>query len=494
MADDFKKHTISGLTWSTISQTINQLLKFIIGVILARLLTPEVFGLIGMIGVLVGFAHIFNDLGLGAALIQKQDAKQKHYSSIFWINIGVGFALMLIFMGASTWIAAFYNEPILVPLTILISVNFFLGSFNIVQRTLFQKHMKFKYLAIVEVVALVFSGIVAVTMALLGFGVWSLAIQSLLVTATMVALMWYISDWRPAFLFDWKAVQDLLQFSSNLLGFSTLNYWTRNADNLLIGRFLGSSSLGLYGKAYSIMIFPLTNFSQVVGRVMFPAFSLIQEDKQRIKRAYLRISRDIALISFPLMSGLLVVSDSFVLAVFGSQWSGMIPILQVFCLVGMVQSIGTLNGNIYLSQGRTDLQLKVGGTIGVLGVVAIIIGLKWGILGVAYSYTIFSLLATYPSIRIAVSLISITFTEVAVNISGVLGCAAVMAMAVWLLFFILPMDWSHWAYLAVQVPFGIIVYLSLIHFFKIRAYIEVFELLKEQWHHRFNRRKLTPIV
>ena len=484
MVDDFKSRTLSGLSWSTISQFGVQVLKMATGIALARLLSPKEFGLMGMIAVFVGFASIFINFGFGAALIQKKDAEQKHYSSIFWINIGLGITLMSILMICASWIAKFYKEPILIPVTILISANLFIGAIGSVHSTLFQKQLNFKSLAITEIVAVIFSGIIAITMASLGFGIWSLVIHSITSTVTMVTLMWYFSDWRPSFVFDWKAVKDLIGFSSNLFGFNILNYFVRNVDNLLIGRFLGSSALGLYSKAYSMMLFPLSNMSMVIGRVMFPAFSSIQEDIPRIRKLYLRITRNTALITFPLMLGLLITSDSFVAAVLGLQWSGMIPILKVFCIVGMIQSIGTLNGIIYQSQGRTDLQFKVGGTIGVMGVIAIIIGLRWGVVGVAYAYCTFSLLFLYPSIRIAVSLIGITFVEVIVNLSGVFTCALSMATAVCLLGYTLPIDWSPWRHLAVEVPFGIIIYIALIHFLKVRSYMETLELLKEQWRNR----------
>lgn len=491
MSDEFKTRTINSLSWSAISQILTQILNFVIGVVLVRLLTPDAFGLMGMVGVLVGFAYVFTDLGLGAALIQKKDAEQTHYSSIFWINIVLGIVLMAIFMCAAPWIAAFYKEPDLVPLTFLISVNFFIGSFSIVQRALMQKKMNFKGLAIVEIVALVFSGSITIVLASSGFGVWSLAINAILSTSIAGVLMWYFSDWRPKFLIDWKAVRELLGFSSNLLGFSTLNHCVRNADNLLIGRFLGSSALGLYSKAYTMMLFPLNNISRVIGRVMFPVFSSIQEDKPRIKNIYFKITRSVAFISFPLMSGLLVVSEHFVITVFGPQWSGMIPVLQAFCIVGALQSIGTLNGNLYLSQGRTGLQFKVGGTVGVFGVVAIVVGLQWDIKGVAYAYSLFSLLAVYPSIKIAVSLVGITFKEVVVNLSGVFGSAVGMAIGVHLLGCLLPIYWPHWVYLAAQIPFGVAVYLLLIHTFRLKAYVELRLLLRERWQLKFAKASYT---
>jgi len=169
----------------------------------------------------------------------------------------------------------------------------------------------------------------------------------------------------------------------------------------------------------------------------------------------------------------------------------MIPVMQALSIVGAIQSIGTLNGNIYLSQGRTGLQFKVGTVLGILGVVAIVVGLQWGIKGVAHSYALFSLLAAGPGIKIAVSLVGITFKEVVVNLSGVFGSAVGMAIGVYLLGYLLPVYWQHWAYLAVQVPFGITLYLLLIRTFRLKAYMELKTLLREQWQLRFAKTSST---
>ena len=478
---EFREKTLSGLNWSVLTQVVRQVLQFGIGVLLARLLTPEAYGLIGMVVVFTGFAGIFKDIGLGAALIQKQDAEPIHYTTVFWTNVLLGLCLSLLFIGLAPWISAFYDKPLLQPLTIFLAFNFLVDAFGIVQRMHLNKALDFRRLSFLEISTMLVSGTVAISLALFGYGVWSLAVQSVLGSLLSVLILWWMNDWRPSFRFSTDALGELWGFSSNLLGFSTLNYWIRNADNLLIGRFLGSGALGLYSKAYGLMLLPLRSISRTIGRVMFPAFSTIQHDPDRIARVYLRMTRTIALITFPMMLGLIAVSDAFVLGVFGPQWQEMIPVLQLLCGVGMIQSIGTLNGNLYQAMGRTDLQLRVGGTVGVTGVAAISIGIWVGdVIAVALAYTIFSAIVTYPSIHFAVSLVGLRVRDVAINLVGILGCATIMAGCVYLLGFALPPEWSHTLRLITQVFTGIVVYWGLVYGFGVQAYQETVDLLSEQ--------------
>jgi PST family polysaccharide transporter len=478
---NFKQKTITGIGWSVFARLGRQGLQFVIEVILARLLLPQDFGLLGMLIVFIGFARIFTDLGLGSALIQKQDARPAHFFSIFWINVAVGFVLMLLFAGFSPLIARFYGEPVLVPLAIVISTNFLIGSISIVQSSLLRKRLDFRRLAFVELLATAGSGAAGILMALFGLGVWSLVVQSVLLTLFTGVLLWTVSDWRPMIRFEWGAVKEVLGFSTNLLGFTSVNYWLRNGDNLLVGKFLGTVALGLYAKSYSIMLLPLAMISNTIGYVMFPAFSAIQNDRKRIANVYLRITRTIALITFPMMAGLWTVSEHFVLVIFGPQWAGMIPVLNVFCLIGMLQSIGTLNGNLYLSQGRTDLQFKVGTVVGILGFGAIALGLRWGITGVARAYGLASVLLFYPSFSIAISLVDLAFSDLIRNLRAIAACTGVMVAAVWTLGLALPSLWPHWVLFVVQVSFGVITYLLLIRLFNVSAYREVRALLLEQW-------------
>ncbi len=480
--ENLRNRTLSGLGWSGAAQVARQLVQFIISVILARLLSPEDFGLIGMIIVFTGFAGVFSELGLGAALIQKLDLDERHLNSVFWVNIGTGIILTGTVVGTAPLIASFYDEPALRSLTILIALNFIIGSFNVVQNALLNKNMDFRRLAQLEITAASLASIIGITMALTGFGVWSLVWQSLMLTTVSAVMMWWVSAWRPTFSFETGALKELLGFSSNLLGFNILNYWMRNLDNVLIGKFIGSSALGIYTRAYSLMLLPISQISGVVSRVMFPVLSTIQHDIERVKRVYLRSTRSIALVTFPLMIGLLVVAKPFIMTVYGDKWRDVIPILQIFCLVGMTQSIGTTVGWIYTSQGRTDIMLKWGIFSGIVRGIAFIVGLKWGVIGVALAYALSGyLILWYPGWAIPGRLINLRFTEMLKNLSGPFYCALAMGALICSLGFILPIGWPHWVCLVLLVAFGIAAYVLLIHFFKIRAYTETRELVIEQW-------------
>ncbi|MCG2659187.1 MAG: MOP flippase family protein [Kiritimatiellae bacterium] len=494
----FRDKTIKGIGWSVVSQIGQQAISFIIIIILARLLSPREFGLLAMITVITSFASIFVEMGFSAALVQKHDIRQAHLSSVFWLNLVVGLGFTLAFVAVAPIISRFYSEPLLIPLTMFIAANFLLGSLTIVQKTMMTKALDFRRLAIVDIVAVAFSGGFAIVLAYAGFGVWSLAVQTVFLSAITTVMLWKLGKWRPSFVFDWTAIKDLLGFSSNLFGSTLLNYWVRNLDYLLIGRFIGTQSLGIYKNAYSIMLFPLNNISRVISRVMFPSLSLIQHDKAKVRSVYLLATRAIALVTFPLMTGLFVVVESFVLTLFGSQWSGMIPILRVFCLTGLLQSVATLTGNLYLSQGKADLQFRVGLFVHANAIICIVVGLRWGVLGVAIGYTIATMINSFPSLFFAGRLVDLTFWQVWSKLLGIIGCALIMAIAVWGIGLALPALWPPWLCLVTQIAFGVLFYGVLIHFLAVQAYVETRELLSEQVRHKFWSKEDTltaiPIV
>ncbi|MFK7803304.1 MAG: MOP flippase family protein [Anaerolineae bacterium] len=475
-----RSKTMVGISWTMFSQISRQVTRLIIDIILARFLAPDAYGLIGMVTVFTGFALIFTDMGFGAALVQKKDATEKHYNSIFWLNSLTGLVLTILFIVGAPLIASFYDQELLVPVTILIAFNFFIGSLGLIHKTLLRKMMDFRKLAIVELSALFIAGCIGVAMALTGYGIWSLAWQSVIMTFLTTIFLWIVSTWRPRRIYDSGAVKELFAFSGNLLGFQAANYWLRNGDYLLIGRFLGEIALGIYTKSYMLMLVPLRLISSNISQVMFPAFSVIQDDHKRIANIYLKITRTIAMITFPLSLGLWSVADEFVAVVFGEQWLAMIPVLRYLCIVGMMQSIGTLNGNLYLSQGRTDLQFKVGMIIGVLGLIFIYFGLQFGIVGVAIAYTVFSIIVFFPSVGIAVNLIGLHVYDVVKNLFPLLIYASTMAAIVTGVGLILPTDLIVWVQLVIKVLVGGLSYVGLILIFKPQAYSDILELVLSQ--------------
>ena len=480
--DSVRHRIIRGLSWSSFAHLLDQCLTLIVGIILARLLSPQEYGLIAMVMVFTGFATMLIPLGLSDAIVQKEDLEEKHLSSIFWVNLAAGAILTMAGVAASPLIAGFYDEPLLSPLMMVLSLTFLIRSLNVVQGGLLVKNLDYRRLAMISGVSTFVSGTIAIIMAITGFGVWSLAIQSLIGAVIRVFLMWTTSNWRPHFLFDLSALMEVLGFSANLVGHNFACYWAGNLDRLLIGRSLGSSALGAYGRAYQLMLLPVQQVQEMLSRVMFPVFSSIQQDKDRIKQIYLRAVSHIALFTFPLMLGLMVVSRAFVLTVLGPQWEGVVPVLQVFCILGMSHSVGTTVSWIYMSQGRTDWMFRWAIYAFVVKSLGIIIGLRWGIVGVATGYTVASLLfLEYPQYAVPGRLIGMTFGEVVRSVADVFGCAAGMAVLVWVAGLLLPADWPHWAYLLVKVPFGMMVYGVLIHLFGLRAYREMGELIREQF-------------
>lgn len=389
---NLRQKTFKGLFWSFLSQGGRQVSQIVITTILARLLSPNDFGILAMVTVFTNFAMIFSEMGVSSALVQKQDTHERHYYSAFWLNILVGIGLMLIFMAASPLIAWFYKKPELKPILCVVAINFLFSSFTIIQQAILTKEMDFKSLAIRDIIAVVLAGTIGIILAYHGFGVWSLVYQLISFTLINALLLWILSPWRPRFEFAVSDIKDILHFSANLTGFNVLNYFSRNIDQLLIGKFLGTEALGYYSLAYKIMLYPLQNISWVISKVMFPAFSKIQGDLEKVRINYLKMVKAISLVTFPLMAWLFSVAPELVTVFLGEKWKPIIFLIRIFCFCGIIQSIHTTCGGLLLSQGKPEIHLRLGFFSAVLNTIAISIGLQWGVGGVATCYLIIQVL------------------------------------------------------------------------------------------------------
>jgi O-antigen/teichoic acid export membrane protein len=488
---DLSQKTIAGLGWTLGTQVLCQGLRFLVSVILARLIAPRDFGLLAMVLVFTGFAGLFGDFGFGQSLIQREKIEERHRSSIFWISLAIGFLLAGTTVVAAPLAAHFYREPRLVPVMMLIAVSFPLGSLGTVQKALLTREMRFRAFGLIEVANTTISGVAAIVLALRGFGVWSLVWQQILSYVVVAIGTFWVLDWRPHLTVDRGALAELFGFSAHLTGFSAVNYWFRNADNMLVGRYFGSAPLGIYSRAYNLMLLPLSQVVWVVARVMFPALSKLQNDKVRVKSIFLRMVSIISLITCPLMLGLLAVADHFVLGLYGPIWAEMIPVLRIFCILGLIQSISSTVGLIFQSQGRTDWMFWWGCFSGGLSILGIVIGVWTGTLAAIAGYLLLvAILLLVPNFSIAGKLIGMTTREVVQSVAGVTICSSVMAVSVWGLGRILPSSWPHWAYLAVQIPFGAVVYGLSIHASRLAPYLELRSMLIQQ----ARRSKLVSVL
>jgi PST family polysaccharide transporter len=432
-AEDFKDTVIRGVAWTAVGKTASQASVFVVGILLARLLGPRDFGLIGMGNVVLGFASLFADLGLTSALVQRENLEERHRSSVFWVNLALGillFGLTALFSGA---IADFFREPGLTPVLPAIAFTFVLAPIASVHFSMLSREMHFKRLAQIEILATVLSGATGVGMALAGFGVWSLVTQRLVSSVVSVAGRLAAYRWHPRFVCDPSALRDLLGFSLNLLGFSLLNYWARHLDDLLIGRYMGARALGIYARAYETMMTPVREISGVLSRVMFPSLATIQDDRQRVKAVYVRSLGVIALVTFPFMAIVGAAAEPLVLTLFGRDWHPLVPVLRVVCVAGAFQSLGTTVGWIYQALGRTDVMLRYGAFASAAIAASIVVGVWMGsILSVAVCYTIMTtVVLPYPQFAVPGSLIGMKPIEVLRSVAAPLLVASATAAIVY---------------------------------------------------------------
>lgn len=404
---NLKVKTLSGVKWAAVSQFSRQLVLILTTVILARLLDPTHFGIFGMVNIVIGFAGIFRNLGTSAAIIQSRDLPDLLVMSLFWVNVAFGLLVFGVLFFVAPLVSSFFNEPQVTLILQVLSVGFFISGCSVLNQGILERNLSFKKLALVEMSATVLGAIVGITAALLGFGVWSLVFQNLAITFLLTLLLWIVSPIRLTMNFSTTQLRSVLKFSLNLTGFNFVNYFIRNADYLLIGKFLGAEALGFYTLAYRIMLYPLQSISLVLGRVMFPFFSRLQDDDQQFRNSYLSLVGAIALITFPMMGGVWALSREFILIAFGEKWLSVAPLLMILAPVGAMQAVGTTVGSIYQAKGRTDTMLRWGCGAGILVVISFVIGIQWGISGVAWSYLLVSSIIFIPGFMIPAKLINL---------------------------------------------------------------------------------------
>jgi len=383
-----------------------------------------------MATVVIGFVELFKGLGTQAAVIQSKEASNELLSTVFWANVGFGALGTVLLATAAPMAAMYYHEPRVTNIIRVLALNFFISGLTILHQALFERRLAFRVLAKVEVVGTFCGAVVGIGSAVRGFGVWALVGQSVTTVSIITILLWYFSDWRPRLLFHWHEIRRIRSYSLNLTGFNIFNYFCRNADYLLIGRFLGATPLGIYTLAYRIMLYPLQTITTVISRVMFPVYSQIQDDDARFRSIYLRTAGMIALVTFPMMVGLWVVAEPFVLSVFGPKWALAVPLIKILAPIGMVQSVAATVGAIYQAKGRTDVMFRWGGALGVILVAAFAVGLRWGIIGVAVAYAVATMIIAAPSFAIPFRFIGLRLGDLAATLSRPLIGSLLMAAVV----------------------------------------------------------------
>ncbi len=436
--DTMRAKIASGLAWKVASQVFRQLSRVAVVVILARLLTPADYGLAAMVLVFSSLVLIFADLALGAALVQRQELSEADRSTVFWTSAAMGVAFMLLGIALSWPLAAFYGESDVQPLFAALSVSFLVTALGTTQSALMNREMQFRSLELRMMAGTLVGGTVGIVVALAGGGAWAIIAQQLAIALASTTLLWFFSPWKPRFMFSLDSLRSLAGFSVKVFGTRVLFYANRNLDNLLIGRFLGAASLGAYAIAYNVMLMPLARIAQPIVEVLFPAMSRIQDDRPRMAAMWLRANRMIGAITVPAMVGLMIVGPEFVATLFGAKWADAAPVIQILAWVGLLQSLQRLNSSVLQASDRAGALLRYSVIVLVASVIAFVVGIHWGIVGVAVGYAVSSTIVEPYYTWLTAHVLELKLADFLRSLAGVaqatVGMAAVLiATKLWLL-------------------------------------------------------------
>jgi len=380
------------------SQAINFLFGTGSTVVLARLLTPRDYGLIAMVTAITGFFGMFKNLGLSLATIQKPEINHAQVSNLFWLNVAMSFVFALILCGCAPIIAWFYGEPRLRWITLALAGTFVFSGLASQHRALLNRQMRFTAIALTDIGSASAGIAIAIVMALRGAGYWALVSMSVTWSLSSVVLVWVFCRWRPGLPARRAGITPMLRFGGHVTGFEVVNYFARNLDNILIGRFWGANVLGLYSRAYNIMMLPISQIRGPLNSVAIPAMSTMHNDPVRYKRYYLKLVTMIAFITMPIMVFLFVCADQAIYVLLGRQWLGVVDIFKVLCLNAFIQPVSTTWGLVLISLGQSKRYLTWGIINSTIIVASFVIGLPWGAMGVAIAYTSISYLLIGPTL------------------------------------------------------------------------------------------------
>lgn len=354
-----KKEAIHGAFWSSAERVGQQFVQFIVSIILARILAPEDFGIIGMVVIFISLARVLVDSGFGSALIQNQDANHVDESTIFWFNCLAGLIMAGMLFLSAEQIAAFYGKPLLVPITRVLSLNLVFSSLGIVHQSLLSKALNFRARMIAIFASMISGGTVGIIMALLGFGVWSLVVQSIVMSLVQTAGMWMVHSWRPLWVFRMKSFKNLYAFGGRMLASSLLNTVFDNVYMVVIGKAYSAADLGFYHRGKRLTQLTSHTLSQVMSQVGFPVLSRLQTPSARMRRAIEQILQVVMFINLPMMIGMMIAAPNVIFVLLGEKWLPTVPYLQVLCLVGVLYPLHALNVNFLAAIGRSDIFLRL---------------------------------------------------------------------------------------------------------------------------------------
>lgn len=474
---ELKTKTVKGVAWSAVERFTAQGIQFVFNILIARILLPEDYGVVAMLGIFLAVANTFIDSGFGNALIQRQNRTEEDYSTVFYFNLVVSIFFCLLLWVTAPLIASFYKIELLTKVTRILSLTLVINALRAVHEAQLNILMDFRKKAWVTIICTAVIGVVGLWMAYKGYGVWALVVQSVVGCVVRTILIWLSVKWIPQFLFSWDSFKHLFGFGSKVLGSSLLNTVYGNIYSLVIGKVFSPTALGVYNRAESFAAFPSSSMTSMLQQVTYPALCSIQNDDERLAGAYKRLLNMAAFVVFPAMIGLAAVADPLIRILLTDKWEGSIYFLQIICFALMWYPIHAVNLNILLVKGRSDLFLKLEIIKKILGISILCVTVPFGLVVMCYGQIASSLICLAINTYYNEDLIGYGFLKQMKNMLPILVHSLIMGVLVWLIVKTLP---TLWLQLTVGVIAGAAYYVLGAWLFKFPELQEVLNLIKRK--------------
>lgn len=430
MSIDLAKKTGRSIVWNFTNQIIQQMMNILVVMVLARLLTPGDFGIFAMVVIFSNLAEPFREWGFQAYLIQKKDIDREYEDTAFWSICAIGMLLFVLGVICAPFVGSFFNNHEVAKYVRALSIVFLISPLSSVQWALACRAMDFRIITIRDLFGALVYGCTVCLLAFNGFGVWSMVIACLCRELIFALVYYLIHYWRPRIRFSPSKFKEMLGFSIHCMSSGVLKFFTNNIDNILVGKLLGATDLGLYNLAFNTVSLPQVKLVAHINAVAFPAFSSIQNDKERLRNVYLKSLRMVLLLVVPLLSILFITAKNFVLVFYGEKWLSAVLPIQIMCLYGLIRSLNATTETVFLSIGRPDIQFKMSLLRLVIFVVFLFFGMRYGIVGVSIAVLLYSLVVFYPSIYFCNRLLAIRSLDLCSILLRYLGLSLSMITAI----------------------------------------------------------------
>ena len=477
---NLKEKTVSAMIWSSIGKFGTMGISFVSNMVLARLLMPQDFGLIGMLHIFIAISEVFIQGGFGQALIQKRNPSHIDYTTVFYWNLFASVLLYWVLYMCGPAIARFYNMPQLCKVLRFQSLTLIISAFSVVQTNQLMKQLRFKELTVSFLYAAIAGTIVAVVMALKGCGVWSLVASSIVMSTVSVILLWGQSKWRPTHEFSWRSFQELFAFGGLMALSSLTDKLYTELQGLIIGKKYSAADLGYYSQAHKLEQVPISAISQIVTQVSFPVFSSLQDDRKRLLYGVRKNLSAVSYLNFPVSILLIVVGGPLIRLVYGPNWDVAIPYFQILCFAGMMYTTNSLNNQVIKALGKSNVYLYANLVKRGVGISLIFLGASFGIWGLLSAVALNSYLFYVISATINKRLLGYGISRQLKDIGGNFLLAMVTGITTYFLGIMMPIN--QYLMLIIQIMFYAIMYIGLSKLFKFQAYNTYINVVKDRMH------------